>query len=171
MCDPYSESAAAEVFEHDGIVLWDLDAQELALELMAVVVQHLGAEVGGVAVEQAEFYDELAAVAYAEGEGVGSCVEVVEGFTSFLVVEEGAGPAFSGAEDVGVGETAAEDNHVDILERLTAGDEVGHVDILNVEAGEVEGVGHFAVAIDALLTDDSRFDTGLWVRQAKAETL
>ncbi len=171
MRDPYAETAAAKALEHDGVVLRNLDAEELALELVAVVVEHLGTESRSVAVEETKLDDELATVADTERECVGAGIETVKGFACFLVVEECSSPALCGAENVGIGETAAEDDHVDILKRLATAHEVGHVDILDIEASEVESVGHLAIAIDAFLTNDCSLDACLAVGEAESEAL
>lgn len=151
---PDAEFAAGERTEHHAGVLGDGDAEELRLKLVRSVVEHLGFGLAGGGAYQSEFHHQLAAVADTEGEGVGAAVEAVEGGLGFRVVEEGAGPALGRAEDVGVGEAAAEDYHLYVVQRFAARGEVGHGYVLHVEAGQMEGIGHLPLAIGALLADD-----------------
>ena len=105
-------------------------------------------------VDQSQFNHQLAAVADTEREGVFAGVEVVEGRLGLGIEQEGTGPPLGGTQYVGVGETAAEGNDIDILQGLTTADKVGHRDIFHIEAGQPEGIGHFAFGVGSLLTDD-----------------
>ena len=138
--------------EHDGVAVCDFERQESRLEFVRHVVVH-GRFLLGVRFYEAEFHHELATVADTERECVFAGIEAAQGFACLLVVEETAGPSFGGTEHVGVGETAAEDYHVHVVEGFAAAGEVGHVHILHVESGQIEGVGHFAVAVHTLFAD------------------
>ncbi len=107
-------------------------------------------------IQQPEFHHELAPVAYAEAEGVGAAVEFAECFLCRIVPTETACPSFCRTEHVAVGETAAEHYHIDIFQCLASAHQVGHVDVLDIETGEVEGVGHFTVTVHALFADNCR---------------
>ena len=61
-------------------------------------------------------------------------------------------PAGAGAEHVAVAEAAAGDQAVKLAEIGAACDEVGHSHIYGVEAGGVEGSGHFYLPVYALLS-------------------
>jgi hypothetical protein len=63
-------------------------------------------------------------------------------------------PAEAGAEHVAVGEAAAGDQALEILEADAAGQNVAHMHVDRSEAGAVEGGGHFVMAVDALLAQD-----------------
>ena len=108
---------------------------------------------------QSKFNHQLTAVADAEGEGVLAGIELVERLLGLRVEEEGTRPALGRTEHVAVGEATAEDDEVDILERLAPRDEVGHHHVLHVEAGQIHGVGHLALAVGTLLTDDGSLGT------------
>ena len=107
-------------------------------------------------IDEVEFHHELATVADTEGEGVGTCIEAVEGFFCLRIEEEGSSPTLGTAENVAVRESTTEDDEVDVVEGFTASDEVGHGDIFHIEASKMEHICHFAFAIRSLLTDDSR---------------
>ena len=111
-----------------------------------------------VGVEETEVGHELATVADAEAERVRTVVEAVDGRASTVVIEYACRPALGRSEDVGVGKTAAEDGKIDVVECLAARGEVGQVDVLHVEPGQIEGVGHFALAVRAFIAEDGRTD-------------
>lgn len=67
-------------------------------------------------------------------------------------------PNLCRTKHVGVREAATEYYHVDVFECLAAGDEVGHHNVLNVEACKIERVCHLTLAVCTLLTDDSSLD-------------
>jgi hypothetical protein len=60
----------------------------------------------------------------------------------------------TGAEHVAVGEAAAGDQALEILEADAAGQDIAHMHVDRSKAGALEGGGHFDVAIDALLAQD-----------------
>ena len=70
------------------------------------------------------------------------------------VEEDRARPALAGAERVAVAEAAAGDEALESVEPRAAGLQVGHVDVVGVEAGLVHRVAHLDVAVDALLAQD-----------------
>ena len=122
---------------------------------MRYVVFHLHAASFAIA-QQAQFNHQLAAVADTQREGVGAFVEVLEGTFGVFVPQKAAGPAFGGAEYVGVRETAAEHYHIHILESFAACHKVGHVYVFDIEAGQIERICHLAVAVHALFANDCR---------------
>ena len=124
---------------------------------MRVVVQHLSSLTVVLCLsvaQQAELHHQLASVADAQREGVVAGIELIQGLLGLRVVEEGAGPSFGRTQHVAVGESAAEDNHIDLLECLAPADEVGHHHVFHVEAGQIERVGHLALTVGAFLADD-----------------
>ncbi len=129
---------------------------------------------GVVVVEQTQLHHQLATVADAEREGVLAGIELVERLLCLRVVEECTCPTLGRAEHVGVGEATAEGDEVNLLEGLATSDEVGHGDVLHVEAGHVERVSHLALRVGTLLTDDSRYwatalRTGLCLQRSTLE--
>ncbi len=114
----------------------------------------------GAGDEVAELGHHLAAVADADGEGVGAGEEGGEGVAELRVEEDGFGPAAAGAEDVAVGEAAAGGEADEAGEVGAAGEEVAHGDVDAFEAGAVEGGGGFVLAVDALLAEDGDAGAG-----------
>ena len=159
---PDAQFVAAERVEHDAIVLGDRDREEGALKLLRVVVAEMGL-VLMLRVDEVEFRHQLATVADAQRERILARIEAVERLLGLGIVEEGTRPSLGRSQDVGVGESATEDDHIDLLQGLATTNEVGHHHVLHLEACEVEGVGHLALAIGALLTDDSRLGRSLTV--------
>ena len=104
-------------------------------------------------IDEVELNHELAAIAYAEAQGVLTAIEAFEGCLSLVVPEESSGPSFGRTEHIGVGESAAEHYHVHIVESLASRHEVGHMHILHVETGQIERIGHLAVAVHTFLSD------------------
>ena len=158
MCHPNAQFIARERSQHHALIGLYLHAHKSAFKLVAVVVEHLrtGRMVG---MNQTEFDHQLTAVAHTQREGVATGVEAVESGFGHGVVEECTCPAFGRTQHIAVGEPAAEDNHVDVVERFATGDEVGHRDIFHVKSREIECISHFAFAIGTLLTDDGGFHT------------
>ena len=154
---PQAQLVAAQRAEHDAVVQGYLQRDEFRLELVTVVVQHLGPCGAG----ESQFHHQLATVADAERQGVLAGVELVQRLLGLGVEEEGTGPSLGRAQHVAVGEAAAEDNHVDILQRLATTDEVGHHHVLDVEAGQIERIGHLTLAVGTLLADDGCPDAAL----------
>ncbi len=105
-------------------------------------------------VDEVELHHELTAVADAERQRVLAGIELVEGFLRLRVVEEGTGPALGRTQHVAVGEATAEHYHVNLFERLTTADEVGHHHVLHLEAGEPQRISHLTVAVGTLFADD-----------------
>ena len=105
-------------------------------------------------VDEVELNHELTAVADAERQGVLACIELVKGFFGLGVVEEGTCPSFGRTEHVRVGETTAEDNHVDVFKCFAPADKVGHHHIFYVEASQIERVSHFALTVGAFFPND-----------------
>ena len=157
MSHPYAELASAERTEHHAVVLRYLNAEERALKLVRVVVEH-ACTFGVLRIDEVEFNHQLATVADAERQSVLACIELVERLFGLRIEEECSCPSLGRAENVGVGESSAEHNHVDVLECLASADEVGHHHILHVEAGQIERVSHFALAVGSLLTYDGSLD-------------
>ncbi len=123
----------------------------------------------GASEEQVELNHQLATVAHPKTERVGAVVVSAEGFAGCLVPHESAGPSFRRTEHVAVGETAAEHNHVHVVESLTTGHKVGHVHVFHVKACEIKRICHFTVAVHALLADDGGADAGTF-RAVEGET-
>ena len=139
-----------------------MQGDELTLELVAHVVEHLcivlriGHSV--VIVDETQFHHQLASVADAERQRVFSCIEGIERCLCLGVEEESACPTLRTAQHVGVGESAAEDNHVDVFQGLATAHKVGHHHVLHVEACQIERVSHFTLTVRALLADDGSLD-------------
>lgn len=89
-----------------GGVIQHLDHADAGLVLLALVGDEggPGARAGNERLDAAE---ELAAVADAEGEGVGAVEKIAEFLARGLVPQDAVGPALAGAEDVAVAEAAA----------------------------------------------------------------
>ena len=179
VCHPCADLETAQRTEHHALVLGYGKCHEGALELVAVVVQHLccllavlaqslavqdALAVGGIQrlVDQSQFYHQLATVADAKTQSVLACIELVQCLLGLGVVQECACPSLGTAQNVAVGETAAEGNHVHVLQSLASGDEVGHGNVLHVEACQPEGVCHFALAVGSLLADNGGTDAALF---------
>ena len=96
-------------------------------------------------------------VADAKGECVRTAVETVQCLFCLGIVEESTCPTLCRTKHIAIGEAATEDDEVDVAQRFPARNEVGHHDIFDVEACQVEHVGHFPLAICAFLADDSCF--------------
>jgi hypothetical protein len=96
----------------------------------------------------------LATVADAECEGVLAVEEGGEFVAAAVVHQDGPRPAEAGAEHVAVGEAAAGDQALEVLEADAAGQNVAHMDVDRSKAGLVEGRSHFVMAVDALLAQD-----------------
>ena len=109
-------------------------------------------------IDEVQFNHQLATVANAEAERVGSCIEFFQRGFCFVVPKESACPSFCGAKHVGVGKSAAEHNHVHVVERFASGCQIGHVHVFHIESCKVEGIGHFAIAIDSFFSDDGGLD-------------
>ena len=154
---PNAEVGLAQAAKHHALVLRNVYAKESTLELMTYVVQHLSA-VGVVGIDEAEFHHQLASVADTERQGVLAGVETFESGLRLRVVEERACPTLGRTKDIAVRETAAEDNHIDFVERFAARNEVGHRDVLHVKACQVEGISHFALAVRTFLADNGSAD-------------
>ena len=105
-------------------------------------------------VDEVEFHHQLASVADTERQGVLTGIELVECLLSLRVEEECTCPSLGRTEHVGVRESTAEHNHVDILQSLAAAHKVGHHHVLHVESGEIQRVSHFALTVCSLLADD-----------------
>ncbi len=97
----------------------------------------------------------LATVAHAEGEAVVTLEEALECIAGTAVEQCRLGPAFTGAEDVAVGETTAGHQAFELVQVNTAGENIAHVHVDRVETGAVECGGHFHLTVDALLTQHS----------------
>ena len=148
---PDAQLRSTERVEHHTLVLRNSKCEEAALELARHVVEHLCLS---RLVDESQFHHQLATVADAERQRVLAGIEAVEGLFCLGVVKEGASPTLCRAEHVAIRESTTEHNHVDFVERLATRDEIGHHDILHIEASQVEAVSHFAFAIGALLADD-----------------
>ena len=109
-------------------------------------------------IDEVELNHQLTTVADAERQSVLTCIKLVERLLGLRVEEECSCPSLGRAENVGVGESAAEHDHVDILECFASADEVGHHHVLHVEAGQIERVSHFALAVGSLLAYDGSLD-------------
>ena len=157
---PDANLAASQRVEHHRIVGANLNAHKRRLKLVRIVVQQFRM-VGAARVDEFQFVHQLTTVANAERQSVGTLVEVFEGLASLLVVLERACPTLCRAEYVAVGESAAINDEIDILQSLPARSEVGHVYVLHVEARKIHRVSHFAVAVDALFADYCSLDAGL----------
>jgi hypothetical protein len=107
--------------------------------------------------EEAELDHDLEAVADAD-HGYAALDGVLNGLVE--LVAEAVGEDASGGDVVAVGEAAGEADDVDLLEDGGVGDEVGEVLIEGLRAGEVKGVGEFAVAVGAGGTDDECYGLG-----------
>ena len=147
---PDAQLVAAQTSEHHAVVLRNAQRDELTLELVAVVMQHLGS----LGTSQTEFHHQLATVTDTQRQGVLAGIELVEGLLSLGVEEEGTSPSLGRTQYVGVRETAAEHNHVDVLKGLATGNQVGHHHVLHVETGQIQAVSHLTLTIGTLLADD-----------------
>ena len=92
MSHPDAELITAQTTEHDAVVLWNVQSQELAFELLADVMSQV-CTVLMLRVDEVELHHQLAAVADAEAQCVLTCVELVERFLGLRVIEEGTSPA------------------------------------------------------------------------------
>ena len=149
----YRQPRAFHPLEEDGGGRHDFDGGVARLELFADVVNEVR-PVFRARYEVLELRDHLAAVADAEREGLGTVEVLAEHLGELGRVEDARRPARSGAEDVAVGEAAAGDESAEVGEVDASLVEVGHVDVDGLEAGVLEGGGHFDVAVDALLAQD-----------------
>ena len=112
--NPDAQTIARETLEEYAAIGLNGDTYEAAFKLVAVVVEHVRT-LFVFGIDEVEFHHELATVADTEGERVGTCIETVEGFFCLRIEEEGSSPTFGTAEDVAIGESTTEDDHVDFL--------------------------------------------------------
>ena len=120
---------------------------------MAYVVFH-GCLALMLRIDEIEFNHELTTVADTEAQGVLTLVICLKSSLGLVIPKESTGPSFCRTKHIGVGESATEYNHVDILKCLTSRHEVGHMHILDIEAGQIQRVGHFPIAVDAFLSNN-----------------
>src|SRR5574344_3167317 len=116
--NPSAHLHAAERTEHDGIVLRNLQRDKARLELMRVVMDHLMLLLM-FRIKQLQFCHQLTAVADSHTERVLTRIISVDGLFCLGIEEETSSPTFSGTQNIGITETAAEDNEIDVIERLT----------------------------------------------------
>ena len=128
---------------------------------MRFIVLHLRGQFLVFGSDESHLGHQLAAVADSEAQGVLAGVETLDGSAGFLVVEQRTGPAFGGAQGIGIGESSDEDYHLYVLQGLTARYEVGDVYVLYCKSGHVQSPGHLTVAVGAGLADDGRLDSAL----------
>ena len=150
---PDAKLVTTERTEHHAVVLRDGQTEEGALELLADIV-HEVCTMLMLGVDEVELHHELTAIADAERQCILTGIELIEGFLGLRIVEEGTGPALGRTQHVAIGETSTEHDHIDLLQGLTAADEVSHHHVLHLKAGQPQRVGHLTVAIGTLLTDD-----------------
>ncbi len=96
----------------------------------------------------------LAAVAGTQREGVAAIEKSLELIARTAVEQDGLGPALSSAEHVAIGKSTAGHEPLESGERHATGDDVAHVHVARLEAGAVEGRGHFDLAVHSLLAQD-----------------
>ena len=97
-------------------------------------MQHLGV----LSTCQTQFYHQLTSVTDTQRERILAGIELVEGLLGFRVVQECPCPSFCRTQHVTVGESATEDDHIDILQRLATTDQVGHHHVFHFESGQIE---------------------------------
>lgn len=105
----------------------------------------------------------LAAVADAEGKGVGTGKVGAEFVAGAGVEEDALGPAFTGSKDVAVTESAAGNEAAEVAQGDASAEDVGHVDVHRAEAGAGKGCGHFDLAVHALLAENGDAGTTFFV--------
>ena len=153
MGDGDGEHAAFHAGEEHAGAFLDKEGRHAGLETFRLIL-HEARPVVGAGDDGVEVAHHLAAVAHAEGEGVGTGEEGGKLVAGAGVEEHTLGPAFAGAEDVAVGEAAAGDETAEIAQADAAGEDVGHVDVHGLEAGAGEGGGHLDLAVYALLAEN-----------------
>src|SRR5690606_41534667 len=80
--------------------------------------------------------------------------ELGERYRELDVEAKGTRPAFAGVQHFAVAETTLLYHALHVSELDAAGEQIGHVDIVGLEAGLVEGPGHFHLAVAALLAQN-----------------
>ena len=145
-----------------------LDQPYAPLELLGPVA-HEARPVRGAGHQVLQCRHHLAAVADAERERVGAFEVTLERLAHPRVPQDRLGPALAGTEHVAVGEPAAGDQSLVVVEPHATGDQVGHVHVDRREPGAMEHRGHLELAVDALLAQDRdrRPRTARHVRRAQ----
>ena len=150
---PDTEPGAAKVAEQHTVVLRNVNAEECALKLMARVVLHAERRLRRrlAARKQPQFHHQLAPVAHAERERVVAHIETLQHLSGPRVKQEGAGPSLGTSQHVGIGKSAAVYDKVHVVQGFASRHQVGHGHIPDFEAGLIEHVGHFTLAVGSFL--------------------
>src|SRR5688500_18964061 len=93
----------------------------------------------------------LAAVADAERKSVAAFEERRERVAQRIALQDRGSPAASRPQHIAVAEAAAGGEALEFLQLHATADQVAHMHIEGVEAGPIEGRGHFDLTVDALL--------------------
>lgn len=109
-------------------------------------------------IDEVQLYHQLATVADAKAQSVLTGEEALQGSLCVLVPDKAASPSFRRTKHVGVGETSAEHNHIDVVKSFATRHKVGHVNVFHIKAGEIKRICHLAVAVHALLADNGSLD-------------
>mmetsp|Transcript_1373 Transcript_1373/g.3209 ORF Transcript_1373/g.3209 Transcript_1373/m.3209 type:complete len:403 (-) Transcript_1373:1225-2433(-) len=157
---PHAHRGAGHALEHDGGRLTDGDLAEAALEAAAVVVHKAGlvSLLGHTAGHPAEQRHELAAVADAEGEGVGALVKGLKLLANAGAELDAGGPALGAVHHVGVREAAHKDDATEAVQGGAPAEQVAHGDVPRLHTRCVHRRRHLAVAVAALLAQDGNAD-------------
>ena len=157
MGHPDAQLVPTQRTEHHTPVHRDGQSYELRFKLMRVVVQHVRL-LRKFRINQIQFHHQLATVANTQRQRVFTGIEIVECRLGLRIVQESTGPAFGRTQHIRIGEHAAEDNHINIFQRLPSAYQVGHHDILHVESRQIERISHFALTVRSLFTDNGGLD-------------
>ena len=147
------QPAAGHAGEEQRRALQHLDQTQPGLELLALVAGEARPGLGA-GDDGGEGGHHLAAVAHAQGQGVGPLEEGGELLGQRRVEQDAAGPALAGAQGVAVAEAAAGHQGLELVQPRPARLQVGHVHIEGLESGLGHGVAHLDMRVDALLAQD-----------------
>ncbi len=92
MCHPDAQPRPGKSAEHHGIILGHGNAEILRLELMRAVMLHTRHTLACHRSNQAEFYHQLAAVTYAQRQGIAPRIEGFKRLPSLLVPTKARSP-------------------------------------------------------------------------------
>mmetsp|Transcript_6481 Transcript_6481/g.25968 ORF Transcript_6481/g.25968 Transcript_6481/m.25968 type:complete len:388 (+) Transcript_6481:1315-2478(+) len=107
--------------------------------------------------DEAQERHELATVAHTQRERVRSVVKVLELLLQRRVVTNTARPSLGAIEDVGVRETADEDDAAEIAQVGATAKKVAHGDIPRLHTGGGDSSGHLSIAVRPFFSDNGNF--------------
>src|SRR5690554_7023756 len=100
--------------------------------------------------------EHLTAVTHTQCQGVLAIEEHSKLIPNAVIEQDGLCPAFTGTQNVTVGEPTTRHQALEVIQSDATGQQVTHVHVYRFETGTVKGRSHFNLAVYALLPQDRK---------------